>query len=273
MTIEQWLEHATLKLKALEITSAKLDASLLLRHVIKKTSEFIVAHSDTQLSSAQLAALESMLSKRMDHTPVAYITHEKEFYGRSFFVDERVLIPRPESEAIIDLVKDVATEIDADVCIYDIGTGSGCLAITLSLELPKARITAADISLEVLEVAQHNAQKLEADVSFIQSDLLSSFTDLESSIIVANLPYVPEELVTSPEITKEPSLALFSGRDGLDHYKKLWSELAQQSSNPYYVCTESLIAQHQTMINLALSQNYRLVTTKDLVQLFTLISN
>lgn len=266
MTISSWLNENIRKLKQAEIESARLDCVLLLGDVLKKKREWIVAHDDTEIDMSHLLELNTKVAQRLTHKPLAYVRNTQEFYGRNFYVDEAVLIPRPESESIMNLL--LSTDRQPSATIVDIGTGSGILAITAKLELPDARVIASDISEDALEVARKNATNLHADIGFVKSDLLSSIPDLQSSIFITNLPYVPSDLITSPEITHEPAQALFSGQTGLDLYQKFWQQIASLPSKPCIVITESLETQHCAMEEYAKQSGYSLSSSEVLAQKF-----
>lgn len=282
ITIQEWLQKNTRALENTGIESARLDCLLLLESELKKSREWILAHSDTELDSNVEQKLNKMCARRQTRQPLAYIIGSKEFYGHDFFVNKDVLIPRPESEAIIELLKEVVLSeqwrVDSEKpttnhqppTIIDIGTGSGCLAITAKLEFPDLHVIATDVSDAALSVARKNAKTLHADIEFKKSDLLSSLPPLHSSIYLANLPYVPNNLITSEEITKEPAEALFSGSDGLDHYQRFWQQIEGLKNKPRAVIIESLKQQHPPMIELAQNAGYHLATTNTLCQLYTL---
>lgn len=265
MTIQEWLDDATDKLKKHKIPSARLDSLVLLEHVLITPRVTLLSHPETDLPATTLVKLNSALAQRLDNIPVAYITNKKEFYGRDFLVNEHVLIPRPETESMIELVNYLQLEAPN---IIDIGTGSGCIAVTLALEIPDSTVVATDISTDALAVAKSNAKHLGAQVIFKQSDLFASVKNRAFDVVCANLPYVPSELVTSTEITKEPEQALFSGQDGLDHYRRFFIELAELSNHPRYAIVESLESQHAEVKKLAALAGYQLIQTDILVQLF-----
>ena len=270
MKIQTWHKDATSQLAENGIESARLDSLLLLEDELKKPRSWLLAHDDEQLSSKILKNLNNKLAQRTARIPLAYITNSKEFYGRNFYVNEGVLIPRPESEAMIELLNQVMA-VDSINTVFDIGTGSGCLAITCKLEHPNLHVTASDISPSALRVAKSNASRLEATVRFVQSDLLESVSRMPKTrpyVILANLPYVPEGLITSEEITKEPALALFSGSDGLNHYRKLWDQVNELKNKPVYIITESLEHQQGAMTELAKARDYKLHSTSVLAQCF-----
>jgi release factor glutamine methyltransferase len=265
MTIQEWLDDATDKLKKHKIPSARLDSLVLLEYVLVTPRVTLLSHPETDLPATTLVKLNAALAQRLDDIPVAYITNKKEFYGRDFLVNEHVLIPRPETERMIELVKNLAIEAPT---IADIGTGSGCIAITLALEIPDSSVVATDISPDALIVAKNNAKHLGAQVTFKYSDLLEAVASRTFDVVCANLPYVPESLVSSPEITKEPANALFSGIDGLDHYHRLFIEAAEHADPPRYIVTEALESQHKVLKKLAALAGYQLLRTDILVQLF-----
>lgn len=273
-TISDWLKHATSELKKAKIISARLDSLLLLEFGLRKSRSWLLAHEDDEINEEDEIILNKYLIQRKNHAPLAYIIGSKEFYGHKFRVNKHVLIPRPESEAIIDLVIEAAqnisisTETPVSVTALDLGTGSGCLAISAKLELPELKVVASDISDSALNVAKINAQQLNAEVKFIKSDLLSDVQDQQIDIIIANLPYVPTNLVTSEEIVREPGIALFSGKTGLKHYKKFWSEIDKLKHQPTYIITESLYQQHVSIELFAKENGYLLLKTKDLIQVF-----
>lgn len=271
MKIQTWLKNSIPTLKEAEIDSARLDCLVLLENTLKKRRDWILAHDDELLSQSQLEELNKSITQRESHIPLAYIIGSKEFYGRSFTVSEDVLIPRPESEDMITLLLSLPlSSYGKNPIILDIGTGSGILAVTAQLEISQAVVVATDISEEALKLAKQNAINLHAPVQFYTADLLDLPDALNPDIVLTNLPYVPNDLITSEEITKEPSLALFSGNDGLTHYAKFWHQVALMPDKPQVIITESLQNQHADLNNLALTAGYTLKNTLNLAQLFAL---
>lgn len=221
MTITQAIVKYSNFLNEKNIDVPSLDVELLLCHVLKKPKEFLYSHSETPLTEKQEKTLETVVTKRGEQYPLAYILQEKEFFNRTFFVDERVLVPRPETELLVQEVLNFVQE--KPLSIVDVGTGSGCVAITLAKELKKSEVTAIDISSEALEVAQQNAHTHKAAVTFIQNYLLED-RDEDFDVVVANLPYLP-----SPEaknVPFEPQQALDGKEDGLFYFEELFSELS-----------------------------------------------
>lgn len=222
MTTDTWLRQAIDSLTNTKISSPRLDAQLLLAHVINKDKSWILAHGDDALTDTQVKDLNALLDRRMAGEPMAYIVGYKEFYGRHFVVTSDVLVPRPESEAFIELLHTMA--MGNHQTLLDMGTGSGCLAISAALEFPNITIDAVDVSPMALSVARNNAKALDAKVRFFESDLCQNI-DRPYDYILANLPYVPETLTVSPDVLAEPNIAVFSGQDGLDTMRDFMNQV------------------------------------------------
>jgi release factor glutamine methyltransferase len=230
LDVKQALKQAVLTFKQKKLTSTWLDAEVLLAYVLKKDRAFIISHGEKLLTTSHIKRFNTLVKLRANNYPLAYIIGNKEFYGLSFFVTPVVLVPRPESELLVELALETYTKNPAST-ILDLGTGSGCLIISLLKQLTlKPKAFAIDISPSALLVAKKNAQKNKVkNISFIQSDLLTTFLKkknvLKKSkqlIIFANLPYVPLEIIKKePSIKREPRLALAGGKDGLDVYRRL----------------------------------------------------
>lgn len=183
------------------------------------------------------------------YIPKAYETGFQDFYGREFLVTPSVLIPRPETEQLVDAVlkltgkpilpgvKATKRQLSKEPLFLDVGTGSGCIATTLALEIPKAKIVALDISDKALSVAKKNAEKFQANIEFLKSDLLESYYGPEPEAIVANLPYVDEswEWLDKKALSAEPELALYSGDSGLALIKKLLKQINSRKWNSYVI--------------------------------------
>lgn len=223
-TINAWLKNASDVLADNLIPSARLDAEIILAHTLGKPRTWLHAHSDEQLDSRRREIADTRIELRLDHTPIAYITGHKEFYGRLFVVTPSTLIPRPESEVLIELLERYSSQTHQT--LIDVGTGSGCLGITAALELPNVTVTLSDISRYALTVATKNAKRLRADVNCIESSLLPPESSYD--IVLANLPYVDESWTRNEETDFEPSLALFADDDGLALIKQLIDQASVQ---------------------------------------------
>ncbi len=271
MTSDYWLQAATSKLKAAGISTARLDSLILLEDATGHDKAYLLSHPSINVIGPTYHKLETQLEKRINHEPLAYIRGKTEFYGREFLIDHRVLEPRPESETMIDLLKKVV--IGPTYHIIDVGTGSGALAITAKVEFPKSEVTAIDIDTGCLIVARKNAKKHAVDIKFYQGDLLEPLTvkDNLPTAILANLPYVPNDLTINQAAMNEPKIAIFGGSDGLDLYRKLFDQITAQSQKPTYILTESLPFQHEKLATIAQQSGYQLQTTDDFIQFFAKI--
>ncbi len=271
MDIKSWIKQASNKLQQANIESARLDSLLLLEDTLGKSRSWVLAHEHEIIPSIHLSKLNTKIIQREKRYPLAYLINTREFYGRDFYVDSAVLVPRPESESIINLLLKLWPKDARLNTVIDIGTGSGILAITAKLELPKTTVIATDVSSAALEVAAKNAKLLKASVTFVEADLLKiKARGFSFNVIITNLPYVPDRLAVSPELDKEPYEALFSGEDGLDHYRKLWQQIGALPEKPLYVICESLEIQHEQMTSLAHSAGYKLKDSEALVQVFVM---
>jgi len=265
MTIANWLLKTMKQLGDAGVDSPRRDALVLLEDTLKKERSWVLAHHDFELNLTTVKEVDRLINQRIDRIPLAYIRKRAWFYGRFFGVDENVLIPRPESEDIIEIAKTLGIK-----SALDMGTGSGCLAITIALEMPSLQIIhASDISAKALDIARLNSENYSTGVKFFNADLYSGeISENQYDLIMANLPYVPDGLVSSPEIKTEPALALFAGLDGLDLYRRFWAQILEAENQPKYVVCESLESQHKTMTRLAKASGYHIAQTTRLAQLF-----
>lgn len=218
-SVNAWLASAVRQLGAAGVPSARLDAELILAHTVRQPRTWLHGHGDDTLDARHIEIANARLDLRLDYVPIAYIIGHKEFYGRKFKVTTATLIPRPESETLIELLgKAVPSNLqliaDTPLRLADVGTGSGCLGITAKLEYPELDVTLTDISRHALTVAEENATTLHADVELLQSDLLEAYP-FTADIIIANLPYVDPEWQRSKETDHEPAGALFADNHGL----------------------------------------------------------
>jgi release factor glutamine methyltransferase len=268
MTTGEWLSQAQAVLEKAGISSARLDAVILLEDVMDNDRAHLLAHLDSVLTAKQQQTLDDTVQRRARHVPLAYIRHRVEFYGRTFYVDERVLVPRPETETIIEILSKLSLPRHAHIA--DIGTGSGALAITASLEMPDASVSGVDIDFDCIQVAKHNASLHKVDIRFLKGNLLAPLatTRCVVEVLLCNLPYVPEDHTINADASYEPKLALYGGSDGLNLYRKLFSKILSTRRGTQYIIAESLPEQHNALRVIAQHAGYRLVLTQDFVQLF-----
>jgi len=260
------LTDMTAQLKAAGITTARLDVLVLMEDVVGMDRAHLLAHLEKVLTPEHMDILRAYIARRAEHTPLAYIRGKTSFYGREFAVNEYTLVPRPETEVLIDMFK--ALPLPPDARIADIGTGSGCIGITAALEIPSCHVCLYDIDTHALAEAQVNIRALGAkNVTTQQSDLLY---DVQSplDVILANLPYVPDDFPINQAATHEPRLALFAGKDGMNAYRVLWSQLQTFTGKPACVLTESLPMQHANMAIYAKPAGYIQRAVQGFIQVF-----
>lgn len=216
-------------------------ARYLLQHVLKKNySELILAMYE-DISAKDFEIFWSYVEEHATGRPFQYVLGQETFYGRDFIVNENVLIPRPETEELIEEVKKRTQKIfesNKKIQIADIGTGSGAIAITIKKEIPVAIVTATDISGQALEVAMKNAQNLDAEIQFEQGDLLAPITNQKWDVVLSNPPYIGyNEAVSLSDtvIDFEPHLALFAEEDGLQLYRKMAEHLPTMMNVPSFI--------------------------------------
>lgn len=228
MIIQKALLSAVSKLKKQNQTSAHLDAEVLLAFVTKKQKTYLLSNIEKRLTVSQVKKFNSLISKRQRGMPVAYLTNHKEFYGLDFYITRDVLIPRPETELLVETAIKAARQLyktaDEPVVIADIGTGCGNIAITLAKYLPFSKLIATDISKKAIEVAKKNARhhKVLKRITFKKGDLLKPLKKFKPNIIVANLPYLTKDELAN--VRHEPKQALYGGKMGLVLIQKLLSQ-------------------------------------------------
>jgi release factor glutamine methyltransferase len=255
MTIDAFLHDAINELQRAGIVTARLDALVLLSDELRQDKAWILAHGEDRLASAQLKNLQQRLTRRASREPLAYIRGVQEFFGLNFIVTPDVLIPRPETEALIEQLLGLPLERNASV--IDVGTGSGAIAISLKRVRPKLEVYATDISPAALEVARQNAKNIQADVHFVESDLLTDAPLPKFDCVIANLPYVDKSWQRSPETAFEPSLALFADDAGLGLIKKLIKQAAEALQPGGFLLLEADTKQLQTIVAFAEDIGFR----------------
>lgn len=240
MNVNSWLKEAKKRIDS-------LDADLILMDVLGKSDRAeLISGSNLELSEESLAVLEKLVQAREMRVPLAYIISHKEFYGRDFYVEKSVLIPRVETETMIDLLKELIEtsedEFSGLVRILDVGTGSGCIAVTTALEIPNAEVVGIDNSSEALIVAAKNASRLGAVVKFLESDLLENVRSEKYDVMMANLPYVDRDWdFLSPELKWEPKNALYADDEGMAVIYRFLNQVAKYKNARYLIieCDES----------------------------------
>ena len=268
MTVSEWLGSAKEKIDS-------LDAELILCSALNFEDRVdIVLYAEKEFD---FSLADQMLEERANGIPLAYITGSKEFYGRNFKVNKNVLIPRPETEQIIiSTLSIIDVEKFQNVRILDVGTGSGCIPITLKLELNSEKIASeifgTDVSEPALEIAKENAKNLDADVRFFNSNLLEKIDSLPD-ILIANLPYVDINWDwISEELKFEPALALFADDGGLKLIKKLidqiFAKISDKKTQKKFLVLEADPSQHDDIINYAKEKGFELISRSNFILSF-----
>ena len=264
MTIKQAITKGMIMLKSNNVESPKLKARLLLQYVLDKPRQYIIVYDNKEIDKQQQWQYFVNIEKLTKGIPLQHITHRQEFMKMDFFVDENVLIPRPDTEILVEEVIKIAQKYNSPR-ILDLCTGSGAIAISLKKFVPNADITAVDISEKALEIAQKNAEKLEAKINFVKSNLFDKLDNKKFDIIVSNPPYIRKDEIKklSEEVQKEPKIALDGGEDGLYFYKKIINEAFNFLADNGMIFLEIGFDQKEELEKLIKAdKRYKLVKTK-----------
>lgn len=264
MNIATWLEKAKTKVPS-------IDAELILLNIIReKDRTYLISHDTRDLTEVEEEKANYYLNERVKNKPLAYIINSKEFYGREFYVDENVLIPRPETEDAIDIIKNIVGKNNIEYpIIYDVGTGSGCIAVTLKLEIPNAKVIAIDNSDNALGVAKKNGESNHAEIEIVKSDLLNNAPDKNIDIVVANLPYVDKkwDWLDFESLQYEPLSALYASNDGLALIYELINQVSARPDAKHLVL-ESDPSQHEKIVDYCKKKGLELVETRNFILYF-----
>lgn len=245
--IKQLLNQATNKLVNKKIPSAHLDAEVLLSHTLSQPKEFLYTHPEYCPNQGQINKFKKLINQRAKFEPIAYLMNRQEFYGIEFMVNRHTLIPRPETEILVDEVKNyLENQKPCSLVICDIGTGSGAIIVTLAKLLPnqKLKFLGVDISRRALKIAEANAKKHQVRIKFIHSNLLAKLKKYKIDLIVANLPYLDQNYknTLNSSVNKplkfEPTKALFAGQHGLAVYKRLFDQITRLKYQPSLIICE-----------------------------------
>ena len=223
MTIREALRLAAARLEQAGVPDADVDAAYLLASVLKEDTLAMRINGHRELAAPQWAAFDALCDRRAAREPLQYILGETEFMGLTFHVEPGVLIPRADTEI---LVEKALEWMKPGARVLDIGTGSGAIAVSLAKLGRPAQVTAADVSDRALEIARQNAERNGAAGEFVKSDCFSALKSRKYDMIVSNPPYISEDEMRGlmPEVVREPELALFGGADGLDFYRRISRE-------------------------------------------------
>ena len=241
MTIKQALMKAVTVLKLEKISTPKLKARLLLQYVLKKPRQYLIVYDNQQLTDKEEQEYLKYIELLTQGEPIEHITHQKEFMKLNFYVDENVLIPRQDTEVLVEEVMKIAKKIRAKK-ILDLCTGSGAIAISLAKYLENIQLTALDISGKALDIAIANAKNnhVQNKITFVESNLFQNLGQEKYDMIVSNPPYIRRKEIESldREVKKEPRLALDGGEDGLDFYREIIDRGYEYLKYGGYICLE-----------------------------------
>lgn len=263
-SVSDWLRYAASLVAVSGSPSPELDSEVLLTHLLGVSRTFLRAHPEYEITNRQADIYQAMVSLRKSRIPVAYITGHKQFYGRNFLVTPDVLIPRPESETIINILK----TLHSPKRFIDIGCGSGCLGITAKLEYPEIDITLLDVSSSALLVAKKNVATYKIEAEVVQGNLLKNIGDKEYDVMIANLPYVDTAWQTSEELKHEPAIALYAKNEGLELIFTLIEQAKDNLSKDGYLILESDPVQHTSIIANAKNHGLKHIQTVDYITVF-----
>lgn len=261
MTINQWLDDVANRLADEMIPTARLDAEIILAHTLGKPRTWLHSHGDETLDQRRRDIADARVTLRLERVPVAYIIGHKEFYGRRFHVSPSVLIPRPESEALIELLNAWLKTHQAKHLI-DVGTGSGCLGITAKLEHPDISVTLADKDADALKIAGKNVAEHGVEARLLKSDLLDAYP-IRPDVIIANLPYVDPDWIVSEDARHEPSQALYADDGGQKLIKELIDHTESQLNAGGAIILEADPRQHDAIIAYGDSHGLNFVEARD----------
>lgn len=241
MTIREAMNRATIKLKMENVDSPKLKARLLMQFILNQSRQYLMVYDEKKLTQEQERRYLEAVEQLVKGIPLQHITHRQEFMKMDFYVNNHVLIPRPDTEVLVEEVIQIAKKIKAKK-ILDLCTGSGAIAISLAKYIEGSQITATDISREALEIAELNAKRQQVDkqIAFLQSDLFEDLPREKYDIIVSNPPYIKKEIIRTldKEVQKEPYIALDGGKDGLNFYRKIIQQAYEFLKYRGYLCLE-----------------------------------
>ena len=248
--------------------SARLDAELLVLHVLNKPRSFLYSHSDSIIDSDQLAATKHLVQRRCEGVPIAYLLGQKEFWSLMLTVDERVLIPRPETEAVVEYVLQLS--LPAQACIADLGTGSGAIALALAVEKPDCFVVASDYSAAAVEVAYKNIQQLTTGfpnnaLALLRGDWLSAFAKNSFDVVVSNPPYIHSQdpHLQQGDVRFEPLSALASKDKGYADIKCISRQAKRCLKSGGHLIIEHGYDQRDEVIKIVTAEGYLNVVDHD----------
>ena len=239
MTINELLKKGMIALKSANIDTPQIKARLLLQYVLGMKREHLIIYDKQIVPKNKEIAYMNNIEKIRQGVPLQYITHSQEFMKMNFYINNDVLIPRPDTEVLVEEVIRIAKKINNPV-ILDLCTGSGAIGISIAKYVKDAKVYASDISEKALEIAKKNAKINDVNIEFIKSDLFKALPKMKFDIIVSNPPYIRKDIIRrlNIDVQKEPIIALDGGKDGLDFYRRIVEEAPNLLKWNSYLCFE-----------------------------------
>ena len=267
MQINDAIKYATRRL--ISSDSKRIDSEILLCSILKCNRATLYTHAEKNLSELNKKKFEGLVNKRLKGYPIAYLTKQKEFWSHKLYIDETILIPRPETELLVEKTLELIS-IHSLNNILELGTGSGAIAIAIASEKPMLNIKATDIKAAALKIARHNADSYEIkNIEFIKSDWFRNIKKYDYDLIVSNPPYIGNDdpCLKNSSIKFEPDSALISGQDGLDDLKKIIQKSSYYLKNNGWLIVEHAYNQGEQLRKIFLENNFTAKTIRDYCEL------
>ena len=267
MQINDAIKYATRRL--ISSDSKRIDSEILLCSILKCNRATLYTHAEKNLSELNKKKFEGLINKRLKGYPIAYLTKQKEFWSHKLYIDETILIPRPETELLVEKTLELIS-IHSLNDILELGTGSGAIAIAIASEKPMLNIKATDIKTAALKIARHNTDSYKIkNIEFIKSDWFCNIKKYDYDLIVSNPPYISnnDPCLKNSGIKFEPTSALISGQDGLDDLKKIIQKSSYYLKNNGWLIVEHAYNQGEQLRKIFLENNFTAKTIRDYCEL------
>ena len=265
MTIKEILKEGIETLKKEKVENPVNIARIILANTLKVNKEYLIVHDNEEIIDNVKKQYQNDLESFINGKPLQYITNHQEFMQMDFYVDENVLIPRQDTEILVEEIISISKKINKNIKILDLCTGSGCIGISLAKKIENAEVYASDISKNALQVAIKNAKNNNVKINYIESNLFENIDNIKFDIIVSNPPYIEKNTILNlpKDVQNEPKIALDGGVDGLDFYRKIIEEATKYLKTDGYLCFEIGYNQKESVCNLLKNnKNYKEIYSK-----------